>query len=201
MSDLVRVRLGPTTYACEQRRRGLGFSNSGLIATGGGLIVDTLWDLVLTKRMAALYAEVHPDTPVRIVNTHHNGDHCWGNALFPDAEIIAHAGCAARFAEFTPAAAEAIRTMADPPSHLQQLQRELSPFCFADVELRPPTTVIDGDLTLALDNLRVDVHYVGPAHTEGDVIVHVPDEGVVYAGDVLFMQCAPIGWEGSTQRW
>lgn len=201
MTELVRVQLGSHTYACEQNRKGLGYSNSGLIAAGGGLIIDTLFDLALTRTMGDLYAEVLPTTPTRIVNTHHNGDHCWGNGLFPEAEIIAHAGCAARFSDFTPAAAEALRTMPDPPPHAQTLQHELRDFNFGDIELRAPTRVIDGNLTLDLDGVRVEILYVGPAHTEGDLIVHVPDEGVVYTGDVLFAQCAPIGWEGTTQRW
>jgi glyoxylase-like metal-dependent hydrolase (beta-lactamase superfamily II) len=121
--------------------------------------------------------------------------------VFPGAEIIAHRGCAERFTAFTPAGAEAIRTMADPPEHLKDLHEELAPFDFSDVVLTPPTRVIDGDLTLDLDGVQVDILYVGPAHTEGDVIVHVPHEGVVLAGDVLFHRCAPIGWEGTTDHW
>src|SRR5262249_32403437 len=116
-------------------------------------------------------------------------------------EIIAHRGCADRFDHFTPAQAEAIRTLSDPPEHLRDLVREFSVFDFSEVVLTPPTTVIDGDRTYDLDGLRVDVLYVGPAHTEGDLIVHVPDRGVVFTGDVLFHRCTPIGWEGSTQQW
>jgi len=200
-SDLSLRQLGPHVHACEQARRGLGFSNSGLITAGGGLVVDTLYDLALTRRMAGLYAEIHPEPPRRVVNTHHNGDHCWGNQVFTGAEIIAHEGCAARFSDFLPEAAEAIRTMPDPPPHLRDLQHELAPFDFSEVELSPPTTVIAGDVTLDLGGVRVDLLYVGPSHTEGDVIVHVPEEGVVLLGDVLFHRCTPIGWEGSTDRW
>jgi glyoxylase-like metal-dependent hydrolase (beta-lactamase superfamily II) len=200
-SQLERRRLTEHVYAAEQAERGLGWSNSGLVAAGGGLIVDTLYDVKLTREMASLYAEVHPETPRRLVNTHHNGDHCWGNQLFPDAEIIAHRGCVERFDGFTPAGAEAIRTMVDPPEHLRDLHEELAPFDFSEVVLTPPNHVIEGDLTLDLDGVRVDVLYVGPAHTEGDLIVHVPEEGVVLAGDVLFHQCTPIGWEGTTDQW
>jgi cyclase len=194
-------RLTADVYACEQPDLGLGWSNSGFVARGGGLVVDTLYDVALTARMLELYASVHPERPSRLVNTHHNGDHCWGNQLLRDAEIIAHRGCAERFAHFTPAQAEAIRTLTDPPEHLADLVREFSPFGFADVELTPPNRVIDGDLTLDLDGVAADVRYVGPAHTEGDVIVHLPEQGVVFAGDVFFHRCTPIGWEGSTQRW
>lgn len=196
-----RRQLSEHVHACEQRATGLGWSNSALVAAGDGLVVDTLYDLALTREMAALYAEVHPSAPGRIVNTHHNGDHCWGNQLFPEAEIIAHRGCAERFAGFTPAAAEAIRTMADPPAHLADLHEELAPFDFSRVELTPPTTVLDGDATLDVGGVRVDLLHVGPAHTEGDLVAHLPDEGVVVAGDVLFHRCTPIGWEGSTDRW
>jgi glyoxylase-like metal-dependent hydrolase (beta-lactamase superfamily II) len=61
--------------------------------------------------------------------------------------------------------------------------------------------VIDADTTLDLDGVRVELLVVGPAHTEGDVVVHLPDEGVVLMGDVLFHRCTPIGWEGSTDAW
>jgi cyclase len=201
VSDLARQRLGPHTFACVQSRKGLGFSNSGLISAGGGLVVDTLYDLALTRRLVSLYAEVHPAAPRRLLNTHHNGDHCWGNQLFPKAEIIAHAGCARRFEDFTPAAAETIRTMDDPPAHLRTLHDDFAPFSVADIELTPPTTVLDDDTALDLDGVLVNILYVGPAHTEGDLIVHVPSDGVVFAGDVLFNQCAPIGWEGTTSAW
>jgi cyclase len=42
---------------------------------------------------------------------------------------------------------------------------------------------------------------VGPAHTSGDVIVHVREHGIVFTGDILFRLCTPIGWEGTFDRW
>jgi cyclase len=194
-------QLADRVFACEQEDRGLGWSNSGFVADGGGLVVDTLYDLPLTRQMIDLYATVQPEPARRLVNTHHNGDHCWGNQLFTEATIIAHRGCAARFHDVLPERIEALRTMPDPPEHLVELQREFSPFDFAGIELRAPDDIVDGDVTLDLDGVRVDLLYVGPAHTEGDLVVHVPDDGVVFAGDVFFHRCTPIGWEGSTDRW
>src|SRR5207249_12019189 len=43
--------------------------------------------------------------------------------------------------------------------------------------------------------------YVGPAHTSGDLIVHLPAERVVFTGDILFRLCTPVGWEGTFDRW
>src|SRR2546422_5046645 len=68
-------------YACLQEERGLGTSNSGLVNRAGGLVVDTFWDLPHTRQMLETYARVWRGPACRVVNTHHNGDHCWGNQL------------------------------------------------------------------------------------------------------------------------
>ncbi len=68
-------------YACLQPDRGLGTSNSGLVNRAGGLVVDTFWDLPHTRQMIETYARVWRRPARRVVNTHHNGDHCWGNQL------------------------------------------------------------------------------------------------------------------------
>jgi glyoxylase-like metal-dependent hydrolase (beta-lactamase superfamily II) len=65
----------------------------------------------------------------------------------------------------------------------------------------PPTTVFDDRLTVDVGGVRADLVYVGPAHTAGDAIVHLPEEGVVFTGDVIFRECAPIGWEGTYDKW
>lgn len=195
------VAVGDGVYAYLQEDRGLGWSNAGFVARGGGLVVDTLYDVALTSQMARRLAEVHPEPVERVINTHHNGDHCWGNQVFADAEIIAHRGCAERFSDFTPQQAHAMATLADPPDHLAEMVDAFAEFDFSGIELTPPTRVIEGDLSLTLDDTRVDVLHVGPAHTEGDLIVHLPEVGVVFMGDVLFNQCTPIGWEGTYRAW
>jgi len=201
MSTLTRTRLTTNVHAAVQGRTGTGWSNSGFVAAGGGLVVDSLYDVRLTRQLASLYAEVHPDAPRRLVNIHHNGDHCWGNQVFVGAEIIAHRGCVDRFSDFTPERAEMIRTMADPPESMRSIHEEWADFDFSEVVLTPPTVVIEIDTTFDLDGVRVDLLHVGPAHTEGDLVVHVPEDGVVFMGDVLFNRCTPIGWEGSTDGW
>jgi len=69
------------------------------------------------------------------------------------------------------------------------------------VELVLPTTLFDTHYELNLDGTEVHLIYVGPCHQVGDTIIHVPKERVVFAGDVLFRQCTPIGWVGSFEKW
>src|SRR6185436_5068251 len=106
-------QIAPDVYACLQEERGLGTSNSGFINRGGGLVVDTFWDLPHTREMIGHYARVWKTPARRVVNTHRNGDHCWGNQLFAGAEIIGHRRCAEMFQMERPDAMEAVRHATD----------------------------------------------------------------------------------------
>jgi glyoxylase-like metal-dependent hydrolase (beta-lactamase superfamily II) len=194
--------IAPDVYACLQPDRGLGWSNSGFINRAGGLVVDTFWDLPHTRALIEQYARVWKRPTQRVVNTHHNGDHCWGNQLFAGAEIIGHRLCAASFGHERPASMQAIKQLAgSTDAALASLARALEPYDFSGIELTPPTTLFDDRLVLDLDGVRAELLYVGPAHTAGDVIVHLPAQRVLYAGDVLFRLCTPIGWEGTFAKW
>jgi glyoxylase-like metal-dependent hydrolase (beta-lactamase superfamily II) len=81
------------------------------------------------------------------------------------------------------------------------MARALSEWDFSGIELTPPTTLIEERLDLDLDGIAVEILYVGPAHTAGDVIVHLPQQRIVFTGDILFRLCTPIGWEGTFERW
>jgi cyclase len=189
-------------YTCLQEDRGLGTSNSGFINCGGGLVVDTFWDLPHTRQMIAQYARVWRAPARRVVNTHYNGDHCWGNQLFRGAEIIGHRLCAAGFGKEQPQAMQMLRnaTENDTPA-IAALARSLAEWDFSGIELTPPTTLMEDRLDLDLDGIAVQLLYVGPAHTAGDVIVHLPKQRVAFVGDVLFRLCTPIGWEGTYAKW
>jgi glyoxylase-like metal-dependent hydrolase (beta-lactamase superfamily II) len=169
---------------------------------GGGLVVDTFFDLPHTRRLMDLYASVWPEPARRVVNSHHNGDHCWGNQLFPGAEIIGHRLCRDHFTHDSPEGLQAVRGLldhADPD--LAELARRLQEWDFTGIELTPPTTVLDERMDLDLGGIPTEILYVGPAHTAGDVIVHLPEQGIVFTGDILFRRCTPIGWEGTFDRW
>ncbi len=96
-------QIAKDVYACLQEDLGLGYSNSGFVRRAGGMVIDTFWDVGHTREMVGHYATVWKKPPERVVNTHDNGDHCWGNQLFADAEIIASANCAAAFNSGGPA--------------------------------------------------------------------------------------------------
>lgn len=193
-------------YACLQEDRGLGWSNAGLVNLAGGLAIDSLYDLNHTKEMLDLYRTVSPEPPRRLVNTHHNGDHTWGNQLFADAEIIAHRLCARYLEkekeENMPALIQSGIDNPDAfPPELHWLLDDIGEFNFSDVDITLPNLLFDDRLELDLDGAPCHLIYVGPAHTAGDIIIHLPEHRVVFVGDIIFRNCTPVSWEGTYAQW
>jgi glyoxylase-like metal-dependent hydrolase (beta-lactamase superfamily II) len=76
-----------------------------------------------------------------------------------------------------------------------------APFDFAGVRHRPPTRTFSGAAALDVGELRVELLEVGPAHTAGDVLVHVPQAATIFTGDILFIEGTPIVWAGPISNW
>src|SRR5882672_1708440 len=87
------VEFGNGAFAYLQPDGGWGFSNAGLVTDGGeALLVDTMFDTHHTRAMLDDFKKVNTSKIATIVNTHHNGDHCYGNDCVEGAEIIATVG-------------------------------------------------------------------------------------------------------------
>jgi cyclase len=196
------VRLTDHAAAYLQPNGGFGLSNAGvLLGRDATTLVDTFFDLAHTRRLLES-VEAETRAPVRrVVNTHHNGDHCWGNQLCRDAEIIGHRRCREAMASLPPELLERLRTAPLERPGVAMLRAGMTRFDFRGIKLTPPTTVFDDRLTVYVDDLPVELIYLGPAHTVGDVAVWLPAERVLFAGDLVFRHCAPLGWEGTFQRW
>ena len=217
-------------FAYLQPHGGWGLSNAGLVVHDGvSLLVDTLFDRVHTERMLAAMRRA-TDAARRVdlvVNTHANGDHCWGNELVRDARIIASDACAREMRDMTPAklallmnVARVVTDLGSVGSSLGVLcravgltqmaslldaspyvMRAFSRFHFDGIELVPPSETFTGSTELFVGSRRVELVEVGPAHTRGDVMVFVPDARTVFTGDILFAQAHPILWEGPAANW
>jgi glyoxylase-like metal-dependent hydrolase (beta-lactamase superfamily II) len=192
-------------WAYLQPDGGWGWSNAGLITGGGSsLLVDTLFDLKLTADMLDQMRAVTPSARRigTVVNTHANGDHCYGNSLLADAEIVATAHCAEEMLQLPPATMAAMLRSAEslgPGGRFAQ--KIFSPFSFEDVPLAVPTRTFERQLELRVGDRAVSLLEVGPAHTAGDAVVHLAGEGVVFTGDILFHGGHPIVWAGPVANW
>ena len=195
--------LGNGSYAYLQPDGSWGWSNAGLVHDGDtSLLVDTLFDLNLTGEMLSAMKDVTRDAPIRtLVNTHANGDHCWGNQLVSGAEIVASKACAEEMPELEPALLSAL-IEAEGLGKLGEFARRIfAGFDFTGITVTPPTTTFESKLDLYVGDKHIELIEVGPAHTRGDVLVHVPGDRTIFTGDILFIEGTPIVWAGPVSNW
>ncbi len=197
--------LGRGCFAWLQPDGGWGWSNAGLVTDGGeALLVDTLFDLRLTGEMLEAMRRATPAASRigTLVNTHANGDHCYGNQLVEGATIVASEASAGEMDELPPDRMAAILRSADalgPGGAF--LRRCFGMFEFEGIVHTPPTETFRGECVRRVGDKEVRLIEVGPAHTRGDVLVHVPADRVVFTGDILFIDGTPILWAGPVGNW
>ena len=184
---------------------GYGWSNAGLIAgDGASLLVDTLFDLALTREMFAAMKPITERAPITdALITHSNGDHTHGNQLLDaSVRIIAAKDTAEEIAHGMPAELLAMTQTGDLGPVATPFARErFGHFDFSGIDVRNADETFDRELTIAVGGRRVDLLNLGPAHTAADSVVHVPDAGVLFGGDLLFIGCTPIVWAGPISNW
>ena len=170
-------------YAYVQPDGTWWINNTGFVVGPQGIIsVDACSTERRTRAYLDTIASVSP-APVRmLVNTHHHGDHTFGNALFGAATIVAHERARAEMIAFGPA-------------------REL-PFWenpdWGTLPLDPPFLTFTDRVALHAGDLRGDVVFVGtPAHTTNDCIVWFPERSTLFCGDLVFNGGTPFLLMGS----
>jgi cyclase len=188
-------------HAYLQPDGGWGWSNAGLVVGDGtSLLIDTLFDLRLTQNMLNTMAPVVAAAPIdTVVNTHANGDHCYGNQLVTGAEIIASTATAHEMTEVPPSMLAALNKA---PGEVGDLFRHFfGEFEFDGIELALPTRTFVGRFECEVGGRLVELVEVGPAHTQGDTLVFVPDAKAVFTGDILFIGGTPVVWVGPLDNW
>ena len=158
-------------------------NNTGMVVGGDGsaLLVDTTSTEARNRALLASVGTVAPGRPRGLVNTHHHGDHTFGNWLMPaETPILGHALCRE---DVLAAGLLAAQVLAGPD--------------YGHQEVRPPDVTFTAPVTVWLGERPVELRPVGPAHTRGDVVVWLVEERVAFAGDVAFAGGQPFLAEGS----
>ncbi|WP_329041300.1 MBL fold metallo-hydrolase [Streptomyces sp. NBC_00178] len=201
------VGLGSGLYAWLPPKRGWGLANCGLLVSDrDALWIDTPYDTVLAGQFLAESRKLLPGGVdiARVIVTHANGDHFWGAGVLPGAEIIATREAREHIHyDPTPQQQHALVAGSDPATPLgAYLARHFGAFDWSATEQVMPTTYFTGELELTLGDYPVQVTSLPPAHTGGDLIVHLPVQRTVFSGDVIFSSTPgqpgdhPVHWAG-----
>jgi cyclase len=182
-------QLAPNIYAYIQAKATWYWNNAGFIVGNDYVVVvDALATVSLTQKFRDEIRKI-TDKPVRyLINTHHHGDHTYGNHVFAGATIISHDYCHR----------EVIEAGIMDPSLLNTIFPE---FDFQGIAATPAHITFDKQLTLHMDGREVRLLHFGPGHTIDDIIVYLPAEGIIFAGDFIFLYSTPLGMEGSFAGW
>ncbi|NKY87823.1 MBL fold metallo-hydrolase [Nocardia veterana] len=170
-------------FAYTHGHGGWCVSNAGVLAgPDGAMVIDTLATEARTRGLIDLVDRVAGGPARTVVNTHHHGDHNFGNHLFgPAATVIGH---------------ERIRAeMIDTGLALTQLWPQVQ---WGDVRVTLPTVTFADRMTVHVGGRRVELIHLGPAaHTTNDVVAWLPAEKVLFAGDLVMSGAAPFCLFGS----
>jgi cyclase len=182
-------QVAPNIYAYIQSKATWYWNNAGFIVGNDYVVVvDSLATVGLTQQFRDEIRKI-TDKPIRyLINTHHHGDHTYGNYVFAGATIISHDRCRH----------ELIEAGTPDPDVWNTIFPE---FDFRGIQATPAHITFDKHLTLYMDGREVRLLYFGPGHTIGDILVYLPKEGIIFAGDFIFLYSTPLGMEGSFAGW
>ena len=185
-------------YAWLEPDGSWGFSNAGLIVDGDrSLLVDTLFDLSFTRKMLDAVKAAEPNAAACIdilVNTHGDGDHWFGNELAGAAEIMATSAAIEDMKKVPPGYLALNMSIAgNAPTPLgRMLSRIFASYCFDGITPTYPNKIVDRKTPLMLGSKRVELIPAGPAHTHGDMMVYIPDDRILFTGDIIFAGVTPV---------
>jgi glyoxylase-like metal-dependent hydrolase (beta-lactamase superfamily II) len=179
----------------SRRYRSLDLNIGAVLCPDGVLVIDTRANRHQARRLRDDLRDV-TRLPVRwVVNTHHHWDHTFGNCEFPGTAIWGHERCAHALAHHGEAMRQRVRRGAG--------DRAAD---FDDVEIVPPEHTFAADVTVSFGGRSVELRHLGRGHTDNDIVVVVPDTGVVFAGDLVeegappaFSDSFPLEWPATVQ--
>jgi cyclase len=175
--------VAPGVHAYVQPDGGWMVNNCGVVVDGAGtaVLVDTTSTERRNRAVLAEAARVSRGAPKAVVNTHHHPDHTYGNGFLPaETLVIGHDKCRD---EVLAAGLEATRVITAPD--------------YGNLTLRPPELTFADRMSLHLSDFPVELRHVGRAHTSNDVLVWLPQQHVLFAGDLAFAGGQPFLLEGS----
>lgn len=210
-------KLGPGIHAAIATPRGYGLCNAGIVDLGGRTVV---FDSMLTPMAGADLARAAERCTGRkpdwVVNSHWHGDHIWGNSAFDSGRIVSSRKVRevvlqksrGQFEECRREFPKELAAMGGPKSAIVPADRPRVRAWFRGVlespkkpRIVPPDVTFDEELVL--EGSRRSLHLItyGGGHSPSDVFAYLPDERIIFAGDLAMVGLHPSVGDGWPDRW
>ena len=210
--------IAPGVCAAVGSEGGAAISNAGLIDLGGQVVVyDTFLTLQAARDLRALSEAVFGQPPRMVINSHYHNDHIWGNQVFlPEAQIIS---TSQTYQLITTAGGEEYQYYsANSKQRLQSLQAQLQETrdpeqrrqikmwlsyyaglleTLPTLEISLPTVTFEHALGLHGTQRSARLNVFDGAHTGSDTVLLLPQDGIVFMSDLLFVETHPYLPDGN----
>lgn len=167
-------------------------SNAGFVVTPEGVVViDALGAPALARELMDRIRDITDKPVTHVIVTHYHADHIYGLQEFKraGARIIAHRKALEYLNSDTAL------------SRLQASRAQLAPLIDSDTRLVPADEWLDAAQELVVGGVRFVLQPVGPAHTPEDLVVFMPGEKVLFAGDLVFRGRIPFVGQANSRQW
>jgi glyoxylase-like metal-dependent hydrolase (beta-lactamase superfamily II) len=167
-------------------------SNAGFVVTEEGVVVfDALGTPVLGQKLLAAIRKVTNKPIKRLIVSHYHADHIYGLQVFQDlgVEIWAHTLGQEYFNS------EAAAKL------MVQRREDLFPWVDEKSRLVAADKWLSGDVDFVMGGLHFQLRHVGPAHAADDMVMFVKEDGVLYAGDLVFIGRVPFVGDADSRSW
>ncbi len=172
-------------YAYIQLDGSWFLNNAGcIVGSQSATVIDSTGTEARARAWHAAIRQVTQLPVTSLVNTHSHGDHTHGNFMFADSAIVASERCRREIIA-AGNSTHALFPMVD----------------FGDCPVTPPTITFEHQLSMYIDDTKVELIFVGPAHTTNDIVAWVPDRKLLFAGDIIFNGGTPFALAGSVGGW
>ena len=182
IQDIQPQQVGEGVYVIPDERIDLVPNVGFVVGEEAVLVVDTGMGVANAERVLARARELAHDKPLFLTLTHFHPEHGFGAQVFRDAATILYnesqrEELKSKFGEFV--------------EMFSGFSPEIAAI-LSDVELVEPHETYEGRRQLDLGGTVVELESVGPAHTLGDQLVWLPEQGVMFTGDLVENRFFPI---------
>ena len=167
-------------------------SNAGFVITPAGVVVmDALGSPALAEQLLTEIRKLTPLPVTHVIVTHYHADHIYGLQTFKaqGARVVAH-GAARDYLQSDTARLR-----------MESSRLELFPWIDENTRLVPADQWINGPTELTIGGVRFMLQPVGPSHTPEDLVIYLPQDKVLFAGDLVFRNRIPYVGQADSDHW
>jgi len=188
VNDRIHALIGPMEFP-NPKNQGYMVNSTVIEGDTGVILIDTGFSDEIGAHLARHVARLTRKPVKVIINTHHHGDHVFGNAAFPGAQVISSEMCRKLLLE---GEAEWLATLE------AAVGRK-----FPNTRAVPATRVYANQTRtdLVIDGVKLTLWVPEAAHTTGDMLVWLPEERVLVGGDVLVQDIIPNFRDAHVRLW